>query len=50
MISYHDIRDARKAMGSLQNRLLRGRNLDIHFSIPKVRTNTFFLRELVFEL
>ncbi|XP_073148316.1 protein MEI2-like 2 isoform X2 [Henckelia pumila] len=35
MISYYDIRDARKAMGSLQNRLLRGRNLDIHFSIPK---------------
>ncbi|KZV27199.1 hypothetical protein F511_04652, partial [Dorcoceras hygrometricum] len=37
MISYYDIRDARKAMGSLQNRLLRGRNLDIHFSIPKIR-------------
>ncbi|XP_073272658.1 protein MEI2-like 2 isoform X1 [Primulina huaijiensis] len=35
MISYYDIRDAHKAMSSLQNRLLRGRNLDIHFSIPK---------------
>ncbi|XP_072978007.1 protein MEI2-like 2 isoform X3 [Typha angustifolia] len=35
MISYYDIRDARNAMRLLQNRPLRRRKLDIHFSIPK---------------
>ncbi|KAJ4835789.1 hypothetical protein Tsubulata_014163 [Turnera subulata] len=35
MISYYDIRDARTAMRALQNRPLRRRKLDIHFSIPK---------------
>ncbi|KAK4787602.1 hypothetical protein SAY86_011435 [Trapa natans] len=35
MISYFDIRDARTAMRSLQNKPLRRRKLDIHFSIPK---------------
>ncbi|KAK4776286.1 hypothetical protein SAY86_004974 [Trapa natans] len=35
MISYYDIRDARTAMRSLQNKPLRRRKLDIHFSIPK---------------
>lgn len=37
MISYYDIRDARTAMRALQNKPLRRRKLDIHFSIPKVR-------------
>ena len=36
MISYYDIRDARAAMRGLQNKPLRRRKLDIHFSIPKV--------------
>lgn len=36
MISYYDIRAARTAMRSLQNKPLRRRKLDIHFSIPKV--------------
>jgi hypothetical protein len=36
MISYFDIRAARGAMRSLQNKPLRRRKLDIHFSIPKV--------------
>lgn len=36
MISYYDIRAAGMAMRSLQNTPLRRRNLDIHFSIPKV--------------
>lgn len=36
MISYYDIRDARTAMRALQNKPLRRRKLDIHFSIPKV--------------
>lgn len=36
MISYYDIRDSRNAMRSLQNKPLRRRKLDIHFSIPKV--------------
>lgn len=36
MISYYDIRSARMAMRSLQNKPLRRRKLDIHFSIPKV--------------
>ncbi|KAL1829602.1 hypothetical protein DCAR_0208944 [Daucus carota subsp. sativus] len=35
MISYYDIRAARTAMRALQNKPLRGRKLDIHFSIPK---------------
>ncbi|GAB2252727.1 hypothetical protein Droror1_Dr00005574 [Drosera rotundifolia] len=35
MISYYDIRDARAAMRALQNKPLRRRKLDIHFSIPK---------------
>ncbi|CAO2842257.1 unnamed protein product [Amaranthus hypochondriacus] len=35
MISYYDIRDARAAMRGLQNKPLRRRKLDIHFSIPK---------------
>ncbi|XP_074566589.1 protein MEI2-like 2 isoform X2 [Curcuma longa] len=35
MISYYDIRAARTAMHALQNKPLRRRKLDIHFSIPK---------------
>lgn len=35
MISYYDIRDAKNALKSLQNTILRRRKLDIHFSIPK---------------
>eukprot|EP01018_Ginkgo_biloba_P017471 Gb_11658 [translate_table: standard] len=35
MISYYDIRAARIAMRALQNKPLRRRKLDIHFSIPK---------------
>ncbi|GMH19393.1 hypothetical protein Nepgr_021234 [Nepenthes gracilis] len=35
MISYYDLRDARAAMRGLQNKPLRRRKLDIHFSIPK---------------
>lgn len=35
MISYYDIRSARTAMRALQNKPLRKRKLDIHFSIPK---------------
>ncbi|XP_077212120.1 MEI2-like protein 1 isoform X2 [Tasmannia lanceolata] len=35
MISYYDIRAARNAMRALQNKPLRRRRLDIHFSIPK---------------
>ncbi|CAN6471881.1 unnamed protein product [Victoria cruziana] len=35
MISYYDIRSARNAMRALQNKPLRRRKLDIHFSIPK---------------
>ncbi|AQL02816.1 Protein MEI2-like 5 [Zea mays] len=35
MISYFDIRAARNAMRALQNKPLRRRKLDIHFSIPK---------------
>ncbi|KAJ3701215.1 hypothetical protein LUZ61_004920 [Rhynchospora tenuis] len=35
MISYYDIREARNAMRALQNKPLRRRKLDIHFSIPK---------------
>ncbi|XP_068667367.1 protein MEI2-like 4 isoform X3 [Aristolochia californica] len=36
MISYYDIRAARNAMRALQNKPLRRRKLDIHFSIPKI--------------
>lgn len=36
MISYYDLRAAQKAMKALQNRSLRSRKLDIHYSIPKV--------------
>ena len=36
MISYYDIRAARNAMKALQNKPLRRRKLDIHYSIPKV--------------
>lgn len=35
MISYYDIRAARNAMRALQNKSLRRRKLDIHYSIPK---------------
>ncbi|XP_050231301.1 protein MEI2-like 5 isoform X2 [Mercurialis annua] len=35
MISYYDIRAARTALRALQNKPLRRRKLDIHFSIPK---------------
>nr|GMD57848.1 protein MEI2-like 4 isoform X1 [Ipomoea batatas] len=35
MISYYDIRAALNAMKALQNKPLRHRKLDIHFSIPK---------------
>ncbi|XAR52794.1 hypothetical protein NMG60_11021069 [Bertholletia excelsa] len=35
MISYYDIRSARTAIRALQNKPLRRRKLDIHFSIPK---------------
>ncbi|CAI0547994.1 unnamed protein product [Linum tenue] len=35
MISYYDIRAAQRAMQSLQDKPLRRRKLDIHFSIPK---------------
>ncbi|XP_021722989.1 protein MEI2-like 4 isoform X1 [Chenopodium quinoa] len=35
MISYFDIRAARNAMKALQNKPLRRRRLDIHYSIPK---------------
>ncbi|KAF5796666.1 putative RNA recognition motif domain, nucleotide-binding alpha-beta plait domain superfamily [Helianthus annuus] len=37
MISYYDIRAARTAMRVLQNKPLRRRKLDIHYSIPKVQ-------------
>lgn len=35
MISYFDIRAARNAMKALQNKPMRRRKLDIHYSIPK---------------
>ncbi|CAN1317937.1 Protein MEI2-like 4 [Linum perenne] len=35
MISYYDIRAAQNAMRSLQDKPLKRRKLDIHFSIPK---------------
>lgn len=35
MISYYDIRASQNAMKALQNKSLRRRKLDIHFSIPK---------------
>lgn len=43
MISYYDIRAARTAMKSLQNKPLRKRKLDIHFSIPKVSNFLIFM-------
>lgn len=43
MISYYDIRAARNAMRALQNKPLRRRKLDIHFSIPKVCLRCFLL-------
>ena len=56
MISYYDIRAARTAMRALQNKPLRRRKLDIHFSIPKViskylsvhKNNFLFLSLLLF--
>ena len=36
MVSYYDIRASRAAMRALQTKMLKGRKLDIHFSIPKV--------------
>lgn len=48
MISYYDIRSARNAMRTLQNKPLRRRKLDIHFSIPKVRCHPcFFCKHLI---
>ncbi|KAL5208397.1 hypothetical protein ABZP36_032832 [Zizania latifolia] len=35
MISYYDIRHARNAKNTLQNKPLRRRKLDVHYSIPK---------------
>ncbi|KAF9597556.1 hypothetical protein IFM89_019570 [Coptis chinensis] len=35
MIAYYDIRAARNAMRALQNKPLRRKKLDIHYSIPK---------------
>ncbi|KAK6922472.1 Mei2-like, C-terminal RNA recognition motif, partial [Dillenia turbinata] len=35
MISYYDMRAAQNALNALQNKPLRRRKLDIHFSIPK---------------
>ncbi|KAI4343547.1 hypothetical protein L6164_010882 [Bauhinia variegata] len=35
MISYYDLRAAQNAMKALQNKSLRSRKLDIHYSIPK---------------
>ncbi|XP_031282976.1 protein MEI2-like 4 isoform X2 [Pistacia vera] len=35
MISYYDIRAARNAMKALQNKLMRRRKLNIHYSSPK---------------
>lgn len=43
MISYFDIRAARTAMRALQNKPLRRRKLDIHFSIPKVLLHLLLL-------
>lgn len=36
MVSYYDIRSAQNAARALHGRLLRGRKLDIRYSIPKV--------------
>lgn len=46
MISYYDIRSARNAMRSLQNKPLRRRKLDIHYSIPKVLACISSFRDL----
>ncbi|CAA0836958.1 Protein MEI2-like 1 [Striga hermonthica] len=35
IVSYYDLRAARNAMKALQNKPLRRRKIDIHFSIPK---------------
>lgn len=35
MISYFDIRHAKSAMKSLQNKVIKKRKIDIHYSIPK---------------
>lgn len=35
MVSYYDIRHAKNAMKNLQNKIIRKRKLDIHYSIPK---------------
>jgi len=35
MISYYDIRHAKNAMRHLQNKVIRRRKIDIHYSIPK---------------
>ncbi|GFZ03952.1 MEI2-like protein 5 [Actinidia rufa] len=39
MISYFDTRATRSAMQALQNKLVGGRKLDIHYSIPKDNTS-----------
>lgn len=43
MISYYDIRAALNALKALQNKPLRHRKLDIHFSIPKVCLTGFIV-------
>ncbi|XP_051116254.1 protein MEI2-like 4 isoform X2 [Andrographis paniculata] len=35
VILYYDVRSACNAMNALQNKLLMGRKLDVHFSVPK---------------
>lgn len=52
MISYYDIRASQNAMKALQNKSLRRRKLDIHFSIPKVcmRHLSFSLPCLFFDI
>lgn len=47
MISYYDIRDARQAMRGLQNKPLRRRKLDIHFSIPKVHFLHLSIQQII---
>ncbi|KAK4779602.1 hypothetical protein SAY87_015708 [Trapa incisa] len=39
VISYYDIRAAQKAMEYLHNRLMMGRKLDIHYTIPKDKSS-----------
>lgn len=43
IISYYDIRAARKAMEYLQTRSMMGRELDIRYLIPKVRCLSIIL-------